>query len=117
MFGIGLTEILLILVVALLVVGPKKLPELARTLGKGLAEFRRTADEFKESIYQDDEPSSGTTPAASDSNPKPITVEKIVYPEDPSSSETTATVETGSVEPGETAPEKPAGDNNPEAKA
>ena len=54
MFGIGITEIIIILIVALLVVGPKKLPELARTLGKGMAEFRKTADDFKESIYQDD---------------------------------------------------------------
>ena len=45
MFGIGPTELLVILVVALLVLGPKRLPELARALGKGLAEFRRaTAD-------------------------------------------------------------------------
>ena len=55
MFGIGLTEIIIILIVALLVVGPKKLPELAKTLGRGLAEFRRTADDFKESIYQDED--------------------------------------------------------------
>ncbi|MCD6291950.1 MAG: twin-arginine translocase TatA/TatE family subunit [Deltaproteobacteria bacterium] len=54
MFGIGITEIIIILVVALLVVGPKKLPELAKTLGRGLAEFRRTADDFKSSVYQDD---------------------------------------------------------------
>ena len=51
MFGIGTPEAILIGVVALIVVGPKKLPELARTLGKGLSEFRRTAsdvaDEFK----------------------------------------------------------------------
>ena len=45
MFGIGLPELLVILVVALIVLGPKRLPEVARTLGKGLAEFRRaTAD-------------------------------------------------------------------------
>ncbi|MCK5540130.1 MAG: twin-arginine translocase TatA/TatE family subunit [Deltaproteobacteria bacterium] len=55
MFGLGLTEIIIILVVALLVVGPKKLPELAKTLGRGLGEFRRTADEFKESIYKDED--------------------------------------------------------------
>ena len=54
MFGIGITEIIIILIVALLVVGPKKLPELARTLGRGMAEFRKTADDFKDSIYQDD---------------------------------------------------------------
>jgi sec-independent protein translocase protein TatB len=45
MFGIGPTELIVILVVALLVLGPKRLPEIARALGKGLAEFRRaTAD-------------------------------------------------------------------------
>lgn len=45
MFGIGPTELIIILVIALLVLGPKRLPELAAGLGKGLAEFRRaTAD-------------------------------------------------------------------------
>ncbi|MBN2705854.1 MAG: twin-arginine translocase TatA/TatE family subunit [Deltaproteobacteria bacterium] len=55
MFGIGLTEIILILVVALLVVGPRKLPELARTLGRGMAEFRRATDDLKQSIYRDED--------------------------------------------------------------
>ena len=47
MFGIGMQEIVLICVIALIVVGPKKLPELARALGKGYGEFRRTFDEMK----------------------------------------------------------------------
>ena len=47
MFGIGFSEILLILVVALVVIGPKRLPELARILGRGLAEIRRASDEFR----------------------------------------------------------------------
>src|SRR5258705_5240704 len=50
MFGIGGPELLLILAVALIVLGPKKLPEIARALGKGLAEFRRATDELKEEL-------------------------------------------------------------------
>ncbi|HNS78998.1 MAG: TatA/E family twin arginine-targeting protein translocase [Syntrophorhabdus sp.] len=53
MFGIGLPEMIIILVVALLVVGPTKLPELARTLGKAFKEFRRMADDVKETFEQE----------------------------------------------------------------
>jgi Tat protein translocase TatB subunit len=48
MFGIGMPELLLILGLALIVLGPKKLPELARALGKGMAELRRATDEIKD---------------------------------------------------------------------
>lgn len=50
MFGIGTTEVLVILVVALLVIGPSKLPDVARALGKGLAEFRRMTSDVKRTI-------------------------------------------------------------------
>lgn len=51
MFGsLGLPEILLILVLALLIFGPKRLPEVGRTIGKGLAEFRRASSELKRSV-------------------------------------------------------------------
>jgi Tat protein translocase TatB subunit len=46
-FGIGMTELLVILVIGLLVLGPKRLPELARSLGRGLAEFRRASSDMR----------------------------------------------------------------------
>ena len=53
MFGIGMQEIVLICVIALIVVGPKKMPELARALGKGYGEFRRAFDEMKRNVETD----------------------------------------------------------------
>ena len=53
MFGIGLPGILIILVIALIVFGPRKLPDLAKSLGKGLAEFKKASDELKSSIETD----------------------------------------------------------------
>jgi Tat protein translocase TatB subunit len=53
MLGIGMPEILVILVVALIVIGPKRLPEVARTLGKGFAEFKKATDDFQESVRKD----------------------------------------------------------------
>jgi len=58
MFNIGFPELLVIVVVALLVVGPQKLPDLAKSLAKGFAEFRKATedvtDTFKESLKADD---------------------------------------------------------------
>ena len=52
MFDLGFTEMAVILVVALLVFGPHKLPELARNLGKSLAEFRRASTDLRRSIME-----------------------------------------------------------------
>jgi TatA/E family protein of Tat protein translocase len=49
----GMTEILLVLALALIVIGPKKLPGLARSLGRGLAEFRRATDDLQRTIHQE----------------------------------------------------------------
>jgi sec-independent protein translocase protein TatA len=53
MFGIGMPELMIIFAIALIVIGPAKLPELARSLGKTLAEFKRATDDFKWKIEED----------------------------------------------------------------
>ena len=58
MFGIGMQEIIIIAIIALLVVGPKKLPDLAKTLGKTFGELRKAADgitdELKQTLQNDE---------------------------------------------------------------
>ncbi len=54
MFGIGFSELLVIFAVALIVVGPEKLPDLARALGRGYAEFKRAMDEIRNTLDQDE---------------------------------------------------------------
>ena len=55
MFGIGMPEMLLILAIALIVIGPKKLLDLAKSLGRALREFKKATSELKESIELDSE--------------------------------------------------------------
>ena len=50
MFGIGFPELLMIMALALIVLGPKRLPDLARALGRGLSEFKRASDELKQTF-------------------------------------------------------------------
>lgn len=62
MFGIGVPELLIILAIALIVIGPKKLPDLAKSLGRALNEFKKATREFKDSLDIDEDINSVKKP-------------------------------------------------------
>ena len=91
MFGLGMPEILLILAIALIVIGPQKLPEVAKMLGKAMGEFKRSAQELKNSIDIE------TT--VNEAKPKPVKrklkdVIKDIGTEDPKPQQVSAKPET-----------------------
>ncbi len=59
MFGIGMTELLVIMAVALVVFGPKRLPELARSMGKALGEFRQASTDLRQTLSETPPPVPG----------------------------------------------------------
>jgi sec-independent protein translocase protein TatB len=84
MFGIGMQELILVLVIALIILGPKKLPDAAKSLGKALNEFKRATSDIKESLevnhnpdnfnkshdaLNDIQPSTGNIASASEVTP------------------------------------------------
>jgi sec-independent protein translocase protein TatA/sec-independent protein translocase protein TatB len=73
MFGLGMSEIILILALALIVIGPKKLPEVAKALGKGYAEFKKVLNDFKDAVNIEDD----TTPKTSYSSKKADELKEI----------------------------------------
>jgi len=62
MFGIGVQELIIIAIIALLIVGPKKLPDLAKTLGKGFRDFKNATEgvteDLKDALKDEDKPRS-----------------------------------------------------------
>lgn len=66
MFGIGLPEMILILALALIVVGPDKLPDLARSLAKGILELKKTAEGLKANFAEEGNPLNDIRPELED---------------------------------------------------
>lgn len=87
MFGIGPEELMLILIVALLVLGPERLPRVARDVGRVVGELRRTSDEFREEFLHADkflEKQAPSTPApVAEPAPPPVAA---AAPTDPNES-------------------------------
>jgi len=80
-FGIGTTELLIIFGAILIIFGPKKLPELAKGLGKGLREFRKASDEVGQAIHEAsieeiDAPKGSVTPEVVSDAPSEVPVER-----------------------------------------
>jgi sec-independent protein translocase protein TatB len=72
MFGIGMQEVLVILVIALIVFGPRRLPELARALGRSVGEFRRASTELRGAFLESaEEPRIEKKEAADKAPPGP----------------------------------------------
>jgi len=81
MFGIGTGELLLLLVVALIVLGPERMPKLARDLGRAMAEFRKTSDELRSEFLNADkylDAAASSAPAEQPAIEAPSTAEPPV---------------------------------------
>ena len=92
MFGIGMPEMILILAIALIVIGPKKLPDLAKSLGRAMREFKKATNEFKETMQIDSE-MADVKKAFDDINDEVTTAVEIIPAETDDPAEKTETGE------------------------
>jgi Tat protein translocase TatB subunit len=116
MFGIGMTELMVIFVIGLLVLGPKRLPELARSLGRSLAEFRRASNEMRREFMDVAEdvhiepPSLDAEPKKSEPGSDPAADPAAATPADPAKPSASAAASNDDSESAETAGEGDAPD-------
>ena len=80
MFGIGFPELLLIMAVALIVLGPKRLPDIARALGRGLSEFKKATDEMKQTFTEETHSQEFKRPSGSPGKLTPPSATLDPYP-------------------------------------
>lgn len=106
MLNIGPQELILVLIIALVVVGPKRLPELGRTIGRGMREFRKMQDDVRDTLKIDLDPDlepakkpvakphvvRNTEPDDTDEVVEPST-DVVTDPADPSPAEPASTAE------------------------
>jgi sec-independent protein translocase protein tatA/E homolog len=93
MFGIGVPELILILVVGLIVFGPGKLPEMGRSLGKGIREFRKASNALTAAINAPEPPPAPPAPAAQPAPQAAAPTEQAVPTATPTAATAAAAVE------------------------
>ena len=94
---IGIPELIIILVIALLILGPGKLPEVGASLGKGIREFRKASSDIQESVKLDPSPPAGGQ--ATQSPPAQATPPPAVAPETPAAETPAASPDTRQADP------------------
>ena len=91
MFGIGFPELLLIMAIALIVLGPKRLPDIARALGRGLSEFKKATDEMKQTFTEETQSQEFKRPPGSPGKLTPPSAMHDPYPPEANPVEAEAT--------------------------